>query len=105
MVMMKIGYFAFFMSASGLYTGHLGVRYIRVILRLRSMFFGIAELQERIVHIERYLDGKTTYMWPESPQSPWEEKWLKEYLGILRDEYYRKRRLHLDKAHSGRLLK
>lgn len=69
------------------------------------MFFGIKELQDRIVHIERYLDGKTNYMWPEALESPWQEQWIREYLSILREEYYQRRKLRIDKSNFNRLLK
>ena len=59
---------------------------------MNSMFFEIKELQERIGHIESYLDGKTTYMWPENTGNPWQERWIKEYLEILQAEYYKKRK-------------
>ncbi|MCA9478020.1 MAG: hypothetical protein KC535_02640 [Nanoarchaeota archaeon] len=69
------------------------------------MFFQLAELQERIVHIERYLDGKEKYMWPQATGNPWQERWIREYLSILREEYFTRRRLSLDKSSMTRILK
>jgi hypothetical protein len=81
------------------------VKYIKRISKMIIMFFRAEELRDRIVHIERYLDGKTTYMWPEATGNPWQDKWLKEYLNILRGEYYAQRKLRIDDFNQKRSLK